>query len=47
MGFRFQQPNNEDESEQMCLRYYRKLWSNESLKLYAERGEKQDGIDRE
>lgn len=45
MGFRFPQPDNEDGFEQMCLRYYRKLWSNESLQLYAKRGEKQDGID--
>ncbi len=45
MGFRYQHPDNEDAFEQMCLRFYRKLWENESLQLYAKRGEKQDGVD--
>ncbi len=45
MGFRYPQPDNEDAFEQMCLRFYRKLWKNESLQLYAKRGEEQDGVD--
>ncbi len=45
MGFRYPQPDNEVGFEQMCLRLYRKVWNNESLMLYAKRGEKQDGID--
>jgi len=45
MGHRFPQPDNEDGFEQLCLRFYRKLWKNEALKLYAKRGEKQDGVD--
>lgn len=45
MGLRYPQPDNEDAFEQMCLRFYRKHWRNESLALYAKRGEKQDGID--
>ncbi len=45
MGFRYPQPDNEVGFEQLCLRLYRKVWNNESLKLYAKRGEKQDGID--
>jgi tetratricopeptide (TPR) repeat protein len=45
MGHRYPQPDNEDEFEQQCLRLYRKLWKNENLKLYAKRGERQDGID--
>jgi hypothetical protein len=42
---RYPQPDNEDAFEQMCLRFYRKLWKNESLILYAKRGENQDGVD--
>ena len=45
MGLRYAQPDNEDAFEQMCLRFYRKLWTNENLVLYAKRGENQDGID--
>ena len=45
MGLRYAQPDNEDAFEQMCLRFYRKLWKNENLMLYAKRGENQDGID--
>lgn len=45
MGFRYQQPDNEDAFEQMCLRFYRKILHNESLQLYGKRGEGQDGID--
>ena len=45
MGLRYPQPDNEDAFEQMCLRFYRRLWKNESLTLYAKRGEKQDGVD--
>ena len=45
MGFRYQQPDNEDAFEQMCLRYYRKFLKNESLQLYGKRGEEQDGVD--
>ena len=45
MGFRFPQPDNEDDFEQLCLRLYRKVWKNENLKLFAKRGEKQDGLD--
>lgn len=45
MGFRYQQPDNEDAFEQMCLRYFRKFLKNESLQLYGKRGEEQDGVD--
>ncbi len=45
MGHRYPQPDNEDGFEQLCVRFYRKLWDNMGLKLYAKRGEKQDGID--
>lgn len=45
MGIRYTQPDNEDGFEQLCLRLYRKLWKNESLVLYAKRGEEQNGID--
>lgn len=45
MGFRYPQPDNEHDFEELCLRLYRKLWKNESLKLYAKRGERQDGVD--
>jgi len=45
MGLRFHPPDNEVAFEQMCLRFYRKHWKNESLQLYATRGEKQDGVD--
>lgn len=45
MGFRYQQPDNEDAFEQMCLRYYRKFLINESLQLYGKRGLEQDGVD--
>jgi hypothetical protein len=45
MGLLYPQPDNEDAFEQMCLRFYRKVWKNENLQLYAKRGEKQDGID--
>jgi tetratricopeptide (TPR) repeat protein len=45
MGYRFPQPDNEDDFEKTCLRFYRKLWKNESLTLYGKRGEGQDGID--
>jgi len=33
MGLRYPQPDNEDAFEQMCLRFYRKHWRNESLAL--------------
>lgn len=45
MAHRYPQPGNEDEFEDFCLRYYRQLWSCESLELYGKRGERQDGID--
>jgi len=45
MGHRYPQPDNEDDFENLCVRFYRKLWNNEGLKLYAKRGEKQDGVD--
>ena len=45
MGLRYHQPDNEDAFERMCLRFYRKLWKNDSLALYAKRGEKQHGVD--
>jgi tetratricopeptide (TPR) repeat protein len=45
MGIDYPRPDNADGYEQLCLRLYRKLWKNESLQLYAKRGEKQDGID--
>ncbi|HEY0984308.1 PIN domain-containing protein [Schlesneria sp.] len=45
MGWRFEQPDNELGFEQLCLRLYRKVWSNEGLQLYAKRGETQDGVD--
>jgi tetratricopeptide (TPR) repeat protein len=45
MTQRFPQPSNEHEFEQFCLRFYRKLWKNDSLELYAKRGEKQHGVD--
>jgi tetratricopeptide (TPR) repeat protein len=45
MGSRYPQPDNEDAFEEMCLRFYRKLWKNEGLVLYAKRGEQQDGVD--
>jgi hypothetical protein len=45
MGFRFETPDNEDGFEQFCVRYYRKRWANDSLQLYAKRGENQFGID--
>ncbi len=45
MGHRYPQPDNEDDFENLCVRFYRKLWKNEGLKLYAKRGENQDGVD--
>ena len=45
MGLRYHQPENEGAFERMCLRFYRKYWKNESLTLYAKRGEKQHGVD--
>ncbi|QDT50512.1 Tetratricopeptide repeat protein [Symmachiella dynata] len=45
MAMRYPQPSNEDAFEEMCLRFYRKLWQNENLALYAKRGENQDGVD--
>lgn len=45
MGWRFEQPDNEIGFEQLCVRLYRKLWSNEGLQLYAKRGETQHGVD--
>jgi tetratricopeptide (TPR) repeat protein len=45
MGLRYHQPDNEVAFERMCLRFYRKLWKNEGLTLYAKRGEKQHGVD--
>lgn len=45
MGHRYPQPDNEDGFEQLCVRFYRKLWENGGLQLFAKRGEKQDGID--
>lgn len=45
MGFDYPRPDNEDGFEQLCLRLYRKYWKNENLKLYAKRGERQDGVD--
>lgn len=45
MGWRSLQPDNEFDFEKLCLRLYRKLWKNESLVLYAKKGQTQDGID--
>ena len=45
MGYRYPQPDNEHGFELVCLRLYRNLWQNESLQLYAKRGEEQYGID--
>jgi hypothetical protein len=45
MGVHYPHPDNEDAFEQCCLRFYRKHWKNESLELYAKRGEEQFGVD--
>jgi len=45
MAPRYPQPGNEDDFEEFCLRFYRRLWSNEGLKRYGKRGESQNGID--
>lgn len=45
MAFRYPQPDNEVAFEQMCLRYYRKIWNNENLARYGKRGETQNGVD--
>lgn len=45
MGHRYPQPDNEDDFEQFCLRYYRRQLKRDALTLYGKRGEKQDGVD--
>jgi hypothetical protein len=45
MSFRWNQPNNEDDFEEFCLRFLRCHWGNPDLQLYAHRGEAQCGVD--
>ncbi len=45
MSFRYQQPSNEDDFEEFCLRLMTKHFKCTTLQLYGKRGEKQDGID--
>jgi len=45
MRYRYQQPGNEDEFEEFCIRFYRRLLKRGGLFRYAKRGESQDGID--
>lgn len=42
---RYPQPDNEDEFEDFCLRFYRKHLDRQNLKRYGKRGESQDGVD--
>ncbi len=45
MRYRYQQPGNEDEFEDFCVRFYRHFLKRATLVRYGKRGEKQDGID--
>src|SRR4051794_39150005 len=45
MGFRYPQPNNEDDFELFCLRLLRHAWARPHLQLNGKRGERQYGID--
>ncbi len=45
MRYRYQQPGNEDEFEEFCVRFFRHLLKRGGLVRYGKRGEKQDGID--
>jgi tetratricopeptide (TPR) repeat protein len=45
MGFRYPQPNNEDDFELFSLRLLRNAWNRPHLQQNGKRGERQDGID--
>jgi tetratricopeptide (TPR) repeat protein len=45
MGFRWQQLDNEDDFELLCLRYLRHEWKCPGLQRFGKRGERQFGID--
>jgi hypothetical protein len=45
MAIQYPQSGNEYDFQDFCARLYRKVWNNESLQLYAKRGEKQFGVD--
>lgn len=45
MGTNYPQPNNEDDFEAFCERFFRLLLKRDSLSLYGKRGERQFGID--
>src|SRR5947209_535556 len=45
MGFRYPQPDNEDDFELFCLRFLHHYWKRPGLERYGARGERQDGVD--